>query len=310
MKAEGILTALALTNLIFFLYTFLDFPRRIALRFSATHLKEAFAYSLPLIPHSLAGWAMGLIDRLFLNHYRDAASVGVYSIGAQFGNLINIATVAVNQAYVPWFFEQFEKGQEGRARIVRASEAMVLAYCACALAVSLFAQEALLLMVSEEFRTGWTVVPPLAFSFVFSGVYFLFVNPLFVRRTAFVPIVTVASGALGVALNMVLVPRFGMAGAAASSLGSMAASSILALILTSMLEPIGFRWVRMYGYVAIAFLLSQAVHLQGLLHPAIFILGKAVLAGATAAAVVLTHRTEAAKVWSIAQARLRRKKGA
>jgi O-antigen/teichoic acid export membrane protein len=110
MQGMGILLALALTNATFFLYTLIDFLPRINLRFNADRFWDAFKYSLPLLPHSLAGWVMNLVDRLFLNHFQTASAVGVYSVGIQFGNLINILTAAVNQAYAPWMFEQFELG--------------------------------------------------------------------------------------------------------------------------------------------------------------------------------------------------------
>lgn len=308
MKANGILLALAITNAIFFAYTLVDFLPRISLRFDPPRLKESFGYSLPLLPHSMAGWAMSLVDRLFLNHYRDAASVGVYSIGYQFGNLINVLTGSVNQAFVPWFFEQFELGGPGKARIARVSEVMVLAYSICALAVSLFAPEVLRFMVTAEFREGAQVVPFLAFSFVFGGIYYAFINPLFVRRTGLVPIVTLTSAVVGVGMNVWLIPRFGMLGAAASSLASMAFSSVIALVLAERFEPIGFRWARMFAYAVIPFGLSLAIFLQDRFPPIPFFFGKAVLLAAMASVCVLIYRAEAEMAWNALQAKIGRAK--
>lgn len=304
MKAEAILLALAVTNAAFFAYTLWDFPRRTTLRLRGEHLKASFAYSLPLVPHSLASWAMGLVDRVLLNRFRDAAEVGVYSIGGQVGNIINILTGAVNQAFVPWFFQQFESGAEGKARIARISGALVSGYSACALAVSLFAPEVLSVLVTAEFREAWRVVPFIAFSFVFGGIYYVFVNPLFVRRTPLVPLVTLSSAALGVACNWILIPRFGMLGAAVSSLLSMAASSVVALALTLRFEPLDFPWIRIFAYAGVPFLLSLEVFLADAL-PA---LPLAALKACTLAGVLATlracYREEVARSAGYLMARL------
>jgi O-antigen/teichoic acid export membrane protein len=305
MKAESILLALALTNGIFFVYTWFDFPRRIHMRFRPEHLRKSFAYSLPLIPHSLAGWAMGLVDRLFLNHFRTAAEVGVYSIAWQIGNLINILTAAVNQAFVPWFFEKCEQGEQGRRRVARISEVVVLGYAICALVVSYFTPEVLGVMVSPDFREGWKITPFLAFSFVFGGIYYFFVNPLFIRRTSLVPLVTLTSAAVGLILNWYLVPRWGMVGASVASLLSMATSSLVALWLSNRVEYIGYNWVRIYTYALVPFLLSMLVYFQGRLSPVTFFAIKAGICGVAATSLIFLFPAEARGVRQYLLAKLK-----
>ncbi|MDQ3002363.1 MAG: oligosaccharide flippase family protein [Fibrobacterota bacterium] len=298
LKAESILLALAATNGIFFIYTLIDFPKRITLAFRPAHLKHAFSYSLPLIPHSLATWAMSLVDRLILNHYHSATEVGIYSIGAQLGNIINILAVSVNQAYVPWFFEKFNQGEAGKLRIAKVSELMVLAISLCSLAVSLFAPEALAIMVSAEFRSAWRVAPFLCFGFVFGAIYFVFVNSLFINRTAMVPVVTMASAAVGVGLNLVLIPKFGMMGAAVSSILGMATSSIVALLLSNRYEALGFNWGRIYAYACGAFLLSLPVFLQGLVPPILMLALKTAILASGTMAMYLLYRPDIISIGS------------
>jgi O-antigen/teichoic acid export membrane protein len=127
--------------------------------------------------------------------------------------------------------------------------------------VSCFAEEVLTFMVSQEFRGSWKVVPWLSFSFVFTGVYYIFVNPLFLKKTTHVPFVTFGSAFLGIMLNMTMIPRFGMMGAAISNLISLAASSVFALIISSMFEPMGFNWIKIYAFACGPFLLSQIAFL-------------------------------------------------
>jgi len=52
--------------------------------FSRAVLREALAFGLPRVPHSLAHQVIGLADATFLNAYGTLRS-GLYSIGATFG---------------------------------------------------------------------------------------------------------------------------------------------------------------------------------------------------------------------------------
>ncbi|MFU7517990.1 lipopolysaccharide biosynthesis protein, partial [Clostridium sp. HCS.1] len=95
-------------------------------------------YSLPLLPHSFSGWAVSMIDRLFLNGYEGLAVPAIYSTGSQFANIINVITVAVNQAYVPWFFEKMKDKEKNELEIVKVSEYTTIIYCFLAMGMSLF----------------------------------------------------------------------------------------------------------------------------------------------------------------------------
>lgn len=306
MRATGVLLALAVTNGIYFAYSFLAFAPRLKMRFRWSHFKEAWAYSMPIIPHSLAGWAMSLMDRVFINFYKDASTVGLYSIGYQFASLINITTSSVNQAYVPWFFEKIREGAEGRARIAKLAELLSLAYSFTALAVTFVCQDVMSVFIGSSFREGWRVVPVLSFAFVFNGLYYFFVNVLFVSHTKLVPFVTFSSAILNFALNALLIPRFGMIGAACTSMATFICSSSLAYIMGSRVDRIGFRWARMYTYPFLLFAVSLIVFLKPRFPLSHFIVLKAAVLLTVAGVILFTHRKDAGMLKELVLKRLAR----
>ncbi|GFZ33714.1 polysaccharide biosynthesis protein [Clostridium zeae] len=267
MGAKGVLLALASTDIIFFIYTLINFIPKVKLKINKIYLKQSLRYSLPLIPHSLSGWMISMIDRLFLNKMQSTEAAGSYNIAFQFGNIMNILTTAVNQAYVPWFFDKMNSGKEGKKIVVKFTEYVVVAYGLLAMLISLFGQEVINILISKkfEFGDGWKVVPVITFAFVFNGLYYFFVNPLFYNKkgTKFVSIGTIFSAIANSVLNYLLIPKYGTVGSAVASLISMFMASVLILIISSLIEKVGFNYVKLYLITFLFMIVSSFCFLEG-----------------------------------------------
>lgn len=267
--AVGVLLALAITDVIFFIYTVVKFIPTIVLKIKGIYLKQALKYSLPLLPHSLSGWAVSMLDRLFLNGYNGLQSPAIYSTGAQFGNIINVLTTAVNQAYVPWLFEKLQSKKENEKEIILMAEVLTTFYGFLAMGMSLFGPEIFKILVNKAYFEGWKVIPLLSFAFVFNGIYYFFVNPLFYNKKGvkFIAIGTFSGAILNSILNVVLIPRLDIIGAALASLISMIISCLLVYFISMKIEPIKFNIFKLFG---IAFLFLAVSMLAFLLEPISF----------------------------------------
>ena len=256
LGALGSLLALAITDIIFFMYTVISFLPTITLKIDKNYLKSALKYSLPLLPHNLSGWAVSMIDRLFLNGMVSRAATSIYSTAAQFGNIINVLTSAINQAYVPWFFERMKEKDKNEDEIVKMAEILTIVYCFLALGMSLLGPEIFKIVVNERYYEGWKVIPFISFAFVFNGIYYFFVNPLFYNKKGvkYIAIGTFTGAFLNSILNIIMIPIFGGIGAGIASLLAMITSCILVYIISKRIEPIKFNIIKMFSF-AIVFLL-------------------------------------------------------
>lgn len=249
LGAKGVLLSGAVTDVIFFIYTIIDFIPRVKISINKKYLLESFRYSFPLIPHSLAGWTMAMVDRLFLNGIQNTSVVGLYNIGYQFGNILNILTTAVNQAYVPWFYEKMGEESSGKESIIKFAEYAIVIYGFLAMGISLFGQEILRVMVSKSFRDGWKVIPFISFAYVFNGIYYFFVTPLFYNKkgTKFIPIGTLTSGGLNALFNYLFIPKYGMIGSAFASMLSNILATFLVLLIMFNIEKVKFNLKNIYS---------------------------------------------------------------
>jgi len=268
----GILLANVITSSVFLVYVLLAFIPKIKLSLDSNILKPAFKYSLPLVPHSLSSWVMVMIDRVFLNNITGKTETGLYSVGYQFGNIISVINTAINQAYAPWFFEKEKKDELNQ--VVKVAELLTVIYCFLALGISLYSKDILIFMVSPGFRSAWHFIPFISFAYVFSGLYYFFVNVLFLKQTKWVPIITFSSAIAGLVLNIILINSIGSIGASISCFITLLLSSLISLLFSLKAHSMRFKYIRMYLYVFLFFILSLSIFIPHSLNQILFLIIK------------------------------------
>jgi len=240
--------------------------------------RQDLAFGLPLIPHSIAGWVLNLSDRwligLFIGLTAAAAqaAVGIYSLGYQIGQLVSLIGVAVNLAWMPFFYEHGER-PEGPAILREMSSLSVGALAIVAVLAGVLAPEAIAILAPKSWGPdaglAASVVPLVAFAALIQGLYFMVASPIFLhRRTRTLPLLTIAAGAVNVGLNVVLIPRIGILGAAWSTIAGYLTMLVLSFWYAGRSYPVTLDWGRMaalFAVAAAALLSAHALELQGLI---------------------------------------------
>lgn len=254
----GVLTANLITSAIFFLYAFIVFSKRIQWGVNKPILKDGLKYSLPLLPHALANWSNGTIDKLLVNGIKSQADAGLYNLSQQYGSVLSYIVNGVNQAYVPWYFGKVEEGEKGVDIIEKFAEAVVWIIAFTALVMAIFSKEVLGLVIhNPAYSDVWMVVPCVVFAYVFQCLYYFYVNVLFLKDTKDVFKITVSCIVINVLLNLWLIPIIGFIGCGVAFLLTYMAKSVIALIFSkSRNKEIRFRTVSMYGVTILALVCS------------------------------------------------------
>lgn len=141
----------------------------------------AFKYSLPLIPHSVSGYLSVMLDRILLNKLIGIQQVGLYGVANQFGNILNLFTSSINQAFTPWLYQKLEKENESSnyKSIYKFAEISNVLCCFVALVITFFSPEFIRLMTTDEFYSSWQPIVFITFGYVLNGLYFFFPNLYF-----------------------------------------------------------------------------------------------------------------------------------
>ena len=190
------------------------------LRWSVT--RAALIYSLPLVPHAVAGWVLELSDRALLQRFVPLTELGLYALGYQLASLLTMAATAINFAWTPYMYGVVrDRPDTARIELGRMTTYYVALLCALGLGVALLGGDILRVMTEPPFHGAYRVVPLVVLGLLFNGLYLVPANLLFLKsRTGLIPLVTIAAGAVNVALLLWLAPRFGiLAGAWATAVG-------------------------------------------------------------------------------------------
>jgi O-antigen/teichoic acid export membrane protein len=238
--------------------------RHCRLRFSWLHLSALTAFGVAMIPVSLAGWVTNVSDRFFLQHYASASDVGVYALGYKFGVLIEIAFILPFQkAWNPVFFSVANRD---RARLVlgRTLTYYFGALCFGVAALTVAGDPLVRLMAHPDFHGAARVIPLIALAYLLGGVAsYLGTGLIVANRTHVIAVVMTIGAIVNIGLNVVLIPAFGMMGAAVATIASFASNAALVLWAVSRWYPIRIesdRLLRVAAAVLAPLLLGSQIH--------------------------------------------------
>ena len=240
--------------------------RQAALAFSWPLLRQALAFGLPKVPHGLLVQVQNLADRKILDLFVTRAEVGIYQFGYGFGTLVKFPLSAFEPAWQPFVYARLGEPDAPvtLARVVRVAFA---AFAGMGLAVAVLGPDLLVLMTpgNPAFRAAAPLVPVVALAYVLHGLFLLTSIGIGVRKQArYYPLITAAAAATNVAANLLLIPPFGILGAAWATVLSYAVMAALGLAVSQRLYPLPLEWNR-FGRIAVAAAVS---YLASLLAPA------------------------------------------
>lgn len=215
-------------------------------------VKEPLKFSYPLIISGYSNLLLESGDRYMLNVLTSVSSVGLYSFGYKISSLLNtVLIVPLNQAIAPIVYQKEESPDEQKRLIVTVATYYYFVGTFMALGLSLLAREAIMWLASPEFWPAWMVVPIVAFSYVQHGLGQFFKWGALLRQKSYhVSAMVLLSAILNIVLNFVMIPRWGILGAALATLMAYIFWSILKLYYSAKFYNLHFDLGRL-GYITI-----------------------------------------------------------
>lgn len=271
--------------------------------------KEMASYSAPMVISSFAAYSALYVDRIFINEQLSLGDVGVYGVGARIASLVALLMVGFQSGYIPIVFHN-HAAPETPPQMARVFRYFLVAAIAVVLFLSGFSGELLMLMTTERYFSSWYTIPILASAMLLASMY-IFVPGIFIaRRTLIVAGINVGAVCLTVLGNMILLPRFGVLGAATAALTTSTIIFLVYVYFNARYYPIPFAWRRIIVSVATGILVAGLLFdLQTQIGLWIFLTKVALLfAGIALISVILLDKAELKQV--LVKARVLRGSGA
>jgi O-antigen/teichoic acid export membrane protein len=226
------LLALTLANVVAFAVT---------LRQTGLHMpkfgdmKKYLRWSIPLVPNAGILWIVHVSDRYMVSFYIDTTAAGIYSAAYSIGNYAYFALMPLGIVLYPYVVKTYDEGHpEQTAKYLKYGlKYLMMVSIPSAFGLSVLAGQLMDLLTKPEFAPGSRVVPLVAFGGVIFCLYQIGVYIIHVANKTRLTVWLLGSSALlNVGLNVVLIPRMGMVGAAWATLVAYSVLGLLTLAVT------------------------------------------------------------------------------
>ena len=210
-------------------------------------LRAMQRFGWPLVPSALALIAINFSDRFFIAHLASLDEVGRYELGVadRVGDGAAADRVPDGLAGLRVLDRGRGRGQGRRTPSCSPTSSPSRAGPRSGSACSRPWLVQLLAPTNEAFWPGERVVAPLAFAAaLFAGYIVVSIGIGRARRTGFNWVVTGTAAAVNLGLNAVLVPEYGMEGAAAAALVAFAVLFVFMAVHAQRIYPVPYQWRR------------------------------------------------------------------
>jgi O-antigen/teichoic acid export membrane protein len=242
MGVSGAMLAMVGANLAACLALGILMRDSLSLRFDPATARTLLLFGVALVPMNLGSWVLNLADRYMLQWFGSLEMVGWYSAAYRVGTLVTVVFVApFHNAWLPYMFEHAEQSH-GPGIIGTTSRLFVAVGLVAVTALAAFGGELLRLLAGSAYLPGAAVIPLVALGAFLGGTASVFAPGIMVaNKTWMSSAIFVLGAAVNVALNLALIPAFGMAGAAWATLISYTLIALGHLAASQRLYPIDVR---------------------------------------------------------------------
>ena len=182
--------------------------------------KKMLIFGLPFLPATILFISIGMIDRFFIESYLGLTSVGIYSAGYKVGSIISIVIIAFNLNWQPYYLKiKDDKSFSKNIKTISQMFFIIITYTASFMCF--FVNDLISIkffgfyIVGESFWESMIIVPWITFGYVFYGLYVLQSPSLYIKnKQNWTPVFWGAGTIVNIILNILLIPRLDILGAA------------------------------------------------------------------------------------------------
>jgi O-antigen/teichoic acid export membrane protein len=201
-------------------------------------------------------WALRASDRLILRHFTSLSTVALYSVGTSISKMpFDLVGNGIHWAIVPFFYATATQESDKRSKslFARIATYNALILVALGLATIMFARDLIAILASERYAEAGQVVPLIVVASVLESAFYIPSKGLYLqRKTAWLLPLFLVPAAFNIGLNFVLVPLYGMQGAAWSMLLGYVLMITLTLLVSQRIYPIPYEYGRIAKVIAAA----------------------------------------------------------
>ena len=210
-------------------------------RLSWPKLREMLRYSIPMMPNGIMWWVSSTMNRPILEHYSGIEAIGIFAVANKFPLLISMLYTVFTYSWQISVLEEF--GKPGyREFYNKVFRVQFLVFVLFVLGITFLSRPLIGLMTTAAYHEAWQYVPVLSLSVVCSTLAGVAgTNFAATKESRHYFTTSFWGGLLCLALNFLLIPRWGVWGATSAILASYVLTFLRRAKVTWKYSPIA-RW--------------------------------------------------------------------
>lgn len=187
-----------------------------------TYIREFLRFGLPTIPGNFSSWIVSSSDRYLIGYYLGVKYVGYYNPGYSLGSLLNFIIGPLGFLLPATLSKLYEEGkiEEVRLYLEYLLKYYLIITIPAVFGLTILAKPILVILSTQEIaEKSYLVAPIVGISMLLFGVYVILVQIFALKkRTKLVARIWIIAAILNFLLNIIFIPKFGIVGAAITTL--------------------------------------------------------------------------------------------
>lgn len=226
--------------------------------FSKEWSKKILKYSLPLIPYTGGILILTYTDRFFIKYFYNFEYAGIYSIGAKIATILSAVLTGFRNSWGPYFHSTIYD-KNSKQNYAKVFDVFMFVGTFLIIGIILFSKELILLISTKEYlSTKFTIPLLLISSLIFNLQYFL-LGIYIKNKTYFLTISASIAIILNIILDIILIPKFNIIGAALATMISFVLMFIINMNISQKLFLIPYKFKKNFLLLILFYLVSIAL---------------------------------------------------
>jgi len=219
--------------------------------------KNMMGYSIYFVPTFVFAFALQWSDRFILNIYHDTAAVGLYSLGFKIGMILPVLIATPFAMIWDAYIFDIQKRSDAKEIYARVATYYLLALAFVGVSLAIYSHELIVILATPSYLSVYQIIPMLVLAQLITSLNLVFrVGLLIEGKSHILPVTRGVAAVFNVALNLLLIPKFGAMGAAWATVISLMIYIMVLYYFAQRSYPINFEIARMLKIV----LVSAAVY--------------------------------------------------
>jgi O-antigen/teichoic acid export membrane protein len=236
------------------------------LSFHKVLFKRLLKFGIPYLPAGIAIMLVQVVDVPILERLTDLDTVGIYKANYKLGIFMMLFVNMFQYAWQP-FFLQNAKEENAKQMFSKVMTYFSLVGFTLLIILSLFINDIVKInlggftIIGSQYWSGLDIVPIILLGYLFNGFYVVFSAGIYIEeKSIYAPIVAGAGAVTNIVSNLLLIPAFGIMGAAFATLISYGVMALGYFLVTQKYYKIDYEFTRLIKLFVLALFIGASYY--------------------------------------------------